>query len=56
MINLRLIILRDQHNKEALLKLEKSFIIYNFNTKNYKPAIIFNCKDLVRDATYYILR
>ena len=54
--NPRFITLRDQHDEEALLKLEKSFMTYNFNTKNHKPAVTFNCKDLARDATYYVFR
>ena len=54
--NPRFITLRDQPDVEALLKLEKSFMTHNFNTKNHKPAVTFNCKDLARDAAYYVLR
>ena len=28
----------------------------DFNTKNHKPAVTFNCKDLARDAAYYVSR
>lgn len=54
--NPRFITLRDQHDEDALLKLEKSFMTDESNIKNHKPAVTFNCKDLVRDAIYYVLK
>ena len=54
--NPRFITRREQHDVEALLKLQKSLETHDFDTKNRESAVTFNCKDLAKDATYYGLR
>lgn len=54
--NPRFIKLSDQHDEEALLKLETSLTTYKSDTQNHEAAVTFDWEDLARDANYYVLR